>query len=562
MNEFFIAHIFIYTIFLFYLARLDNPLRTVGFYVYISLVLFVGGFFGSVYSIPITESIKISGGSLAYGALMTASILFVIIEKNLLILRNIVRLVITVNIFKILIFSLLSWGLSQAWIINPIDTSASLFKVSIFFVALGGILIVLELLALLYIFEQLKSRITNVNLLFAAYLTVFISILCLDGILFPTIAFGFDARLVAIIIGGVKGKLIISTAYAIPMAAFMYIHRAKLLEYSTQPAFPWKLLFYSQSRLMDEINKRETLIQQKTREAELKESELFTTFQALPDLFFRMDSDGVILNYHAQKKSDLYISPDNFLGKPMQAILPPSIGQLYTESLAQINTTGELITFQYNMEMYNSDHRYEARLMKLDNSKDIIAVIRDVTESYKMLRALEESEERFRDLYERTPVMMLAFDAQGHILEVSEHWLEKFSYKRDEVIGSSITDYQTSSSAKITEEKIIAGFHSTTKTDFIELEFVTKQGDRLDIEFSGILQPDQKQSIKKYLAVLIDVTEKKQAMNEVISQLNELRRWQNVTIGRENKVIELKQEVNALLGEQGHPGRYSSVEKE
>ncbi len=43
-------------------------------------------------------------------------------------------------------------------------------------------------------------------------------------------------------------------------------------------------------------------------------------------------------------------------------------------------------------------------------------------------------------------------------------------------------------------------------------------------------------------------------------QLDELRRWQQVVIGREERVLSLKQEVNALCQRLGEPARYASVE--
>ena len=39
-------------------------------------------------------------------------------------------------------------------------------------------------------------------------------------------------------------------------------------------------------------------------------------------------------------------------------------------------------------------------------------------------------------------------------------------------------------------------------------------------------------------------------------QLEELRRWQRVMLGREGRVLELKQEVNALLARLGEQQRY------
>ena len=42
-------------------------------------------------------------------------------------------------------------------------------------------------------------------------------------------------------------------------------------------------------------------------------------------------------------------------------------------------------------------------------------------------------------------------------------------------------------------------------------------------------------------------------------QLNELQRWQETTLGREMRIIDLKKEVNSLLAELDQPLKYHSV---
>lgn len=41
--------------------------------------------------------------------------------------------------------------------------------------------------------------------------------------------------------------------------------------------------------------------------------------------------------------------------------------------------------------------------------------------------------------------------------------------------------------------------------------------------------------------------------------IDELRRWQQLTLGREGRVLELKREINALLARVGEAPRYGSV---
>jgi hypothetical protein len=55
------------------------------------------------------------------------------------------------------------------------------------------------------------------------------------------------------------------------------------------------------------------------------------------------------------------------------------------------------------------------------------------------------------------------------------------------------------------------------------------------------------------------ITERKQAEATLREQLEELNRWHHAMLGRESRNLELKREVNDLLGQAGQPERYASV---
>jgi len=56
----------------------------------------------------------------------------------------------------------------------------------------------------------------------------------------------------------------------------------------------------------------------------------------------------------------------------------------------------------------------------------------------------------------------------------------------------------------------------------------------------------------------LDITERKRAEAAIQKQLHELQRWQEAMLGREDRVMELKREVNELLTAQHQPPRYAS----
>jgi PAS domain S-box-containing protein len=57
-----------------------------------------------------------------------------------------------------------------------------------------------------------------------------------------------------------------------------------------------------------------------------------------------------------------------------------------------------------------------------------------------------------------------------------------------------------------------------------------------------------------------DITARKLSEFALAEQLEELRRWSEVTLGREGRILDLKQEVNELLVQAGQPPRYPSAE--
>ena len=63
----------------------------------------------------------------------------------------------------------------------------------------------------------------------------------------------------------------------------------------------------------------------------------------------------------------------------------------------------------------------------------------------------------------------------------------------------------------------------------------------------------------RFIILARDITERKQAEQEIAKQIEELRRWHSVTQDREERVSGLKREVNELLTRLGEKPRYESV---
>ncbi|HNV48306.1 MAG TPA: PAS domain S-box protein [Spirochaetota bacterium] len=94
-----------------------------------------------------------------------------------------------------------------------------------------------------------------------------------------------------------------------------------------------------------------------------------------------------------------------------------------------------------------------------------------------------------------------------------------------------------------------------------EMEIITAKGNRVWVRTIGEAVRDTNGKIIQVQGSFQDITERKRIEEKTMAQLEELRRWHEAMLDREERVIELKREVNDLLKRLGEPARYRSVEE-
>ena len=119
-------------------------------------------------------------------------------------------------------------------------------------------------------------------------------------------------------------------------------------------------------------NHLEELVEQRT--ADLK-----ALFDALPDLYFRVNGDGVIVDYRSGDDQKLYAPPSAFMGKTMAEVLPPEVGLLFEQSRKMTLQAQAMQVIEYEIALKGVPHFYEARLLPMHKS-DVATVVRDITD--------------------------------------------------------------------------------------------------------------------------------------------------------------------------------------
>jgi PAS domain S-box-containing protein len=188
----------------------------------------------------------------------------------------------------------------------------------------------------------------------------------------------------------------------------------------------------------------------------------------------------------------------------------------------------------------------------------IIGVIQDISEAFEAELSLRESEERYRSLFQNNYAAMLLINPEdGSIVDANPAACEFYGWKKEEFTQKSVAQINTLPENTV-KENLQSAF--TSQRNRFEFKHRKKDGQISDVEvFSGPIRLNGK--ILLY-SIIHDITERTRIEEQVKDQLVELRRWHSATLGRETRVIELKQEVNDLLDQLGRPAQYLNMSQD
>jgi len=146
-----------------------------------------------------------------------------------------------------------------------------------------------------------------------------------------------------------------------------------------------------------------------------------------------------------------------------------------------------------------------------------------LTRPYDILfRELKQSEERYRHLYQETPVMLHSIDRHGRLTNVSNYWQKSLGYESEDVLGRQWVEFLTSESRRHAEEIVIPEFFRTGVAHDVPYRLVKKGGEIIDVLLTATAERDPEGEIVRSLAVMVDVTERNAAQRKVAMLIDDL----------------------------------------
>lgn len=190
--------------------------------------------------------------------------------------------------------------------------------------------------------------------------------------------------------------------------------------------------------------------------------------------------------------------------------------------------------------------------MKISASKEVLE------------ERVQERTEELRLLLQSAGEGMFGVDAAGQITFINPVALNLLGFAEGEMIGQEFHglihhSHEDGSHYEKEDSPIFATYTLGAQNQAIHEVLWRKNGQSFLVEYiSTPIRKDEK--VMGAVVTFRDITESKQAEKEIKEHIEELERFTYLTIDREEKMIELKEEINNLLEQAGNKKKYKVVE--
>ena len=289
----------------------------------------------------------------------------------------------------------------------------------------------------------------------------------------------------------------------------------------------------TQGRVTGSFGISHDISERKRAEEALRQSHAMfeALFESSPDALLAVDEDGRIVRLNSQVEKLFGYSRDELLGSPVEMLIPERFRPGHETHLSEYNNRPRIREMGGGLELYGrrkdgSEFPAEIVLSPLqtETGKLALSVVRDITERKKTEAALEQSESKFKTLFETAGDAILIMN-EGKFVDCNLQSQTLFQCGREGIVGHSPLEFSPTAQpdGRLSSETAEAYMRAalTGLPQLFEWKLVRHDGTSFDgeIRLNRLIASET-----MYLqATLRDVTERKQAdrtLKETHERLN------------------------------------------
>ncbi len=243
-------------------------------------------------------------------------------------------------------------------------------------------------------------------------------------------------------------------------------------------------------------------------------------FRKSPALTVSLDEDGYFLD-----ASDAWLKRFGYTRQDLRQKRPQDFGseesarRIVEEYLPLLRRTGRLDNAPIDLAT-KSGERVDclaSAIVERGAEGDYLRTVAVYTEVRQQTRL----EQHYRDLYRATPAMLHTVDAQGRVIHVSDRWLGKLGYRREEVLGRLITEFMAEESRAELQGGRLEALIAHGEMENEPRRLLTKNGEIIEVLLSARPDRNEQGEVVALLVAAKDVTERNHAERQLRAAFEE-----------------------------------------
>ncbi|MBN2616384.1 MAG: PAS domain S-box protein, partial [Bacteroidales bacterium] len=194
--------------------------------------------------------------------------------------------------------------------------------------------------------------------------------------------------------------------------------------------------FYKNKKLVKLHGIAIDITEKKIRENELIETNnrLSAIMNAIPDLVFVYDKEGVCKEYYSVKEKKTAIPEEAIIGSSLKDIYRHDAEKAaqHLKTIHEAIATGKLITYEYDLDIDGEKNYFEGRFKALDE-EHVLIFARDITES----RWADMEIRKLSQAVNQLPMSVVITNLEGTIEYCNTFLSTSTGYSEEEILGRS-----------------------------------------------------------------------------------------------------------------------------
>ncbi len=266
-------------------------------------------------------------------------------------------------------------------------------------------------------------------------------------------------------------------------------------------------------------------------------------FRRAPAMATSIGADGTYLDVNDALLERLGYTSEQMIGhRPIDFVTPDSAERIEKEFLPALRRTGKLENKPLAFVSMSGEiiECLTNSVVEYDPNGEFLRTVAMYTEISDEARA----NFKYRSLYRSTPAMLHTVDGEGNIVTVTDHWLQKLGYEREDVVGRPFSNFFTATDRQRFSGVRLQEFINQGDFNNEERQVVTKDGRVLDLLVSAISRRNAAGNVDRMLIASKDVTERNRSERHLRVTLAENARLREEL---ENERDYLREEVNVVM---------------